>query len=181
MKVVIITQNEPFYLAKNIKWLLNNMPAGSEVVGVVLLKASPFGRRMSFMEKIIETVGVFGVNFFFRYSVRFLIAKLFSNDVRSFLRSRGVPIISLVSNINSTASLDMIREKAPDLLISIAGNEIFKKDLIEMAPRGCLNLHSSLLPKYRGLMPSFWVLRNKETESGYQYFSSMKELILGLL
>ena len=58
----------------------------------------------------------------------------------------------------------------PEILISVAGNEIFKKPLINLAPLGCLNLHTALLPKYRGLMPSFWVLKNKEKFTGVSVF-----------
>ena len=58
----------------------------------------------------------------------------------------------------------------PDLLISIQGNEIFKKPIIDLAPKGCLNLHTALLPKYRGLMPSFWVLKNREVKTGVSVF-----------
>ena len=64
----------------------------------------------------------------------------------------------------------MISSYKPSLLVSILGNEIFKEQLIKLAPYGCINLHSSLLPKYRGLMPTFWVLKNKEKESGVSVF-----------
>ena len=58
----------------------------------------------------------------------------------------------------------------PDLLISIAGNQIFKEKLINLAPQGCINLHTALLPRYRGLLPSFWVLKNNEQETGVSVF-----------
>ena len=54
--------------------------------------------------------------------------------------------------------------------MSVAGNQIFRKPLIELAPKGCLNLHSALLPKYRGLMPTFWALKNGEKETGVSVF-----------
>jgi methionyl-tRNA formyltransferase len=56
------------------------------------------------------------------------------------------------------------------LLISIGGNQIFRQPLIELARYGTLNLHTALLPKYRGLMPSFWVLKNGEAETGVSVF-----------
>lgn len=56
------------------------------------------------------------------------------------------------------------------MLVSTAGNQIFKKSLIELAPKGCLNFHTALLPKYRGLMTSFWVLNNNETHTGVYVF-----------
>jgi len=50
------------------------------------------------------------------------------------------------------------------------GNQIFKKQIIELAPKGCINLHTALLPKYRGLMPTFWVLKNNEKYTGVSVF-----------
>jgi methionyl-tRNA formyltransferase len=59
---------------------------------------------------------------------------------------------------------------SPDLLVSIQGNEIFKKSIIKLAKKGCINLHTALLPKYRGLMPTFWALKNNEKYTGVSVF-----------
>jgi methionyl-tRNA formyltransferase len=59
-----------------------------------------------------------------------------------------------------------IRGKGPDLLVVVAFGQILKKDLLEI-PRWCvLNIHASLLPKYRGAAPIHWAIINNETESG---------------
>ena len=42
--------------------------------------------------------------------------------------------------------------------------------MVDLAPQGCLSLDSALLPRYRGLMPSFWVLKNREKETGVSVF-----------
>jgi len=55
-------------------------------------------------------------------------------------------------------------------LVSILGNQIFKNNIIKLAPKGCINLHTALLPKYRGLMPTFWVLKNNEEFTGVSVF-----------
>lgn len=60
--------------------------------------------------------------------------------------------------------------------ISITGNQIFKKQLIELAPERCLNLHTALLPKYWGLIASFWVLKNNETHTGVSVFFVDEEI-----
>ena len=73
-------------------------------------------------------------------------------------------------SINSNQSLDILNKLDADLFISISGNEIFKKKLIDIPHHGIINLHSALLPKYRGLMPSFWVLKNKEKQTGVTVF-----------
>ena len=170
MKVVIITQNDPFYLRESIEYLLENVPKNCEVAAVVLLAASPFGKRLSFKDKVLETLWIFGPLFLIRYGFKLVVSKIVRRDVKSLLVSAGIPVLRLDASINAPSSLELILRYSPDLLVSIAGNEIFKRPLIDLAPKGCLNLHTALLPKYRGLMPSFWVLRNQEQETGVSVF-----------
>jgi methionyl-tRNA formyltransferase len=54
----------------------------------------------------------------------------------------------------------------PDLLIVVAYGEILRKNLLDLAPRGAINLHASLLPKYRGAAPVAWAILSGETETG---------------
>lgn len=171
MNIVIITQDDPFYLAENLNYLIRKLPEHSRVVGCVLLAVSPFGKKETFFRKCVKTISIFGFYFFLRYSFEFVLSKFNkSRSVAYVLERNNVPILRLSSSINSSESLNRISELNPDLLVSIAGNEIFKKPLIELAPSGCLNLHSALLPKYRGLMPSFWVLKNQERRTGVSVF-----------
>jgi len=171
MRIVLITQDDPFYLPGNLDYLLQHLPDRAEVVGCVVSSVSPFGKKESFLAKARRTFDVFGSEFFLRYSFEYLASKLPGRiGVRDVLQRHGVPDIAITGSLNSEVSLDKLRNLAPDLLISIAGNEIFRKPLIELAPQGCLNLHTALLPKYRGLMPSFWVLKNGEKETGVSVF-----------
>lgn len=171
MRIVIITQDDPFYLAKNLDYLFGLIDKNHKVVGCVVSAVSPFGKKETFIDKALKTAKIFGFMFFLRYAFKFVFSKFNSkNNVRKVLEKHDVDEISLTGSINSKESLDTINGFEPDLLISVAGNEIFKLPLIELAPKGCLNLHTALLPKYRGLMPSFWVLKNKEEYSGVSVF-----------
>jgi methionyl-tRNA formyltransferase len=171
MRIVIITQDEPFYLSENLEYLVKILPNHSKIVGCVVNSASPYGKKESFYQKARKTAAIFGLNFFLRYALRFLWRKVSGNgSIQITLKKLGIQPINLDTGINHPSSLSKISEFKPDLLVSILGNEIFKKKLIELAPKGCLNLHTALLPKYRGLMPSFWVLRNDEKETGVSVF-----------
>ncbi len=171
MRIIILTQSDPFYLAKNIKYLIENIPVHSKIVATVVFDVSPFGKRESFTEKAKKTYDIFGAKFFFHYVLEYLKSSFDSgNDVKHVLSQNDIPVINLQKSVNHQESLDVLRSYNPDLLISIAGNQIFKKQLIDLAPKGCLNLHTALLPKYRGLMPSFWVLKNDEKETGVSVF-----------
>lgn len=171
MRLIILTQEDPFYLAENLDYLLKNIPEGTEVVSCVVFDASPFGKKLSFFQKIVDTYKIMGNRFMLWYGTQFILNKFNPNkDVIKTMKKHGIEVIKLEKGINHQSSLDVLRGLKPDLLISIAGNQIFKKTLIDLAPKGCINLHTALLPKYRGLMPSFWVLKNNEKETAASIF-----------
>lgn len=69
-------------------------------------------------------------------------------------------------NVNSEESIEKIREADPDVIVVVAYGQIMKKDILDMPKYGCLNVHASLLPKYRGAAPINWVIINGEKKSG---------------
>ena len=171
MRIVIITQNEPFYLTKSLRYLLNILPDNSEIVGCVVADVSPFGKKESFLTKAKKTYDIFGLKFFTYYTLKYLKSKVNSNNnVFNFLKSSSIPIITIDQPINKPKSVNKIKSFKPDLLVSILGNQIFKSPILNLAPKGCINLHTALLPKYRGLMPSFWVMKNNEQKTGVSVF-----------
>jgi methionyl-tRNA formyltransferase len=170
VNIVLITQNEPFYLQKSLSYLIENLPESFHIRGVVLLSPSPFGKRLTNFQKFTSTIKIFGLRFTLYYLLKLVSATITNSGVEKFLRKKKIPIISLDDSINASTSINKISEYKPDLLVSIQGNEIFKEPIITLAPKGCLNLHTALLPKYRGLMPSFWVLKNREEKTGVSVF-----------
>lgn len=69
-------------------------------------------------------------------------------------------------DVNSPEFLAALRLLSPDLIVSVSCPQIFRKALLELPALGCINVHSSLLPKYRGMLPTFWALLNGEEETG---------------
>lgn len=170
MRLLIITQNEPFYLKKNLTFFIQSIGLKHDLVACVLTPPSPFGKKESFLLKLTNTFKIFGIRFFLYYSFQYVKSLLSNNSVKSILKKNDIPIIKLEGSINNKSNLKLISEFKPDLLVSILGNQIFKKPLIDLAPKGCINLHTALLPKYRGLMPTFWVLKNNEEYTGVSVF-----------
>tara|TARA_B110000438_G_scaffold18396_2_gene17077 strand:- start:1557 stop:2321 length:765 start_codon:yes stop_codon:yes gene_type:complete len=171
MRIVIITQNEPFYLGKNIDYLLSILPREYEVVAAVIASPSPFGKKESFIKKAKKTFDVFGFKFFIFYSIKYILHYFDSTkSVKKVLFKNNVTEIELSKSINHKSSIKIIESFKPDLLVSIQGNEIFKNPIIKLAKKGCINLHTALLPKYRGLMPTFWALKNNEKYTGVSVF-----------
>ena len=180
MRIVIITQDEPFYLSDSLNQFFKLLPEKYKVVGCVVSTVSPFGKQESFLKKALQTLNVFGLKFFIYYAIKFLFSKLNrSNSLDSLLSRNKIKKILLGKSINHKESIVTIQSYKPDLLISILGNQIFKDEVINLAPKGCINLHTSLLPKYRGLMPTFWVMKNEEKYTGVSVFYVNKGIDTG--
>jgi methionyl-tRNA formyltransferase len=64
------------------------------------------------------------------------------------------------------AFLEALRAWQPDLIAVTAFGRILPKVILDMPPRGCVNVHGSLLPKYRGAAPIQWAVINGESETG---------------
>jgi len=71
-----------------------------------------------------------------------------------------------VNKINSPEIIDELKKLSPDLIVSIRFGGILKDKAISIPKLGVINLHSGILPKYKGVMATFWALKNNETEIG---------------
>lgn len=172
MNILLISQDDPFYLAENIEYLIQRMPSHSRIVSAIVLSASPFGKHLTFLQKSVSVLRTFGIRYFAHYAFLYIRnrATPWNHSVKHVLRKHRIPLVHLSASLNDPRSLSEIKRFDPDLLVSIAANAIFKRPLIELAAKGCVNLHTALLPRYRGLMPSFWVMKNNEPFTGVSVF-----------
>lgn len=71
-----------------------------------------------------------------------------------------------IENINSNRNENLIKKLKPDLISVCHFEKILKNNIIKIPLLGCINLHPSLLPHYRGLSPQHWPIINGEKETG---------------
>lgn len=69
-------------------------------------------------------------------------------------------------SVNGEDTIDRLKEINPDVIVVVAFGQILKKDLLNIPKYGCLNIHASILPKYRGAAPINWAIINGEKETG---------------
>lgn len=91
--------------------------------------------------------------------------KIWFDSVAATAADYGIPTIT-PENPNVPEELRRIRELAPDFLFSFYYRQMLTPALLAIAPRGALNMHGSLLPKYRGRVPINWAIIHGETETG---------------
>lgn len=91
--------------------------------------------------------------------------KLQPTPVKEYALTQEIPVYQPATLRNGEA-LSILREISPDLIVVAAYGKILPVDILELPRLGCINVHSSLLPKYRGAAPINWAILNGEDESG---------------
>jgi methionyl-tRNA formyltransferase len=86
-------------------------------------------------------------------------------SVASVARAYDIPAL-VPEDPNTARSVDRISALAPDFIFSFYYRKMLKTPLVRLAPRGALNMHGSLLPKYRGRAPVNWAVLHGERETG---------------
>ena len=83
-----------------------------------------------------------------------------------YAESRGITEIIKPDRVNDDEPMEWLRSKCPDVVVVVAFGQILKKPLLDLPPRGCVNCHFSLLPKYRGAAPVVAALEAGERLTG---------------
>lgn len=111
--------------------------AGHEVVGVVTQPDKPKGRGKTMQYTPVKEVAL----------------------------AHEIPVFQPVK-VKEESAVEKIRAWKPDVMVVVAFGQILSKELLDLPKYGCINVHASLLPKYRGSAPIQWAIIDGEPESG---------------
>lgn len=112
--------------------------AGFEICGVVTTPDRPAGRGM----------------------------KLVSSPVKEYALGKGLKLFQPEKISNNDEFKNEIKELAPDLVCVVSYGVILPKSFLKIPARGCINVHPSMLPKYRGPAPIQWAILNGDKKTG---------------
>ena len=112
--------------------------AGYEIVGVVTNPDKPKGRGM----------------------------KMIASPVKEFAISKNLNVFQPLKIRGNVEFLDEIKKLNPDVICVVAYGIILPKELLDIPKLGCINVHGSLLPKYRGAAPIQWAVLNGDKKTG---------------
>ena len=170
MRIAIVTQEEPFYLPAFLERIAQARE--EDLVAMVILK--PFNEPLLAVAR--RVYNLYGPWDFLAYGLRFARVKAMNTLSRFLLlggpwsaadvaQRHGIPVYR-PENINAPDFLAALsHDIQPDVIVSVAASQVFKKDILALPPYGCINIHSAPLPRYRGMLPTFWVLLNGERET----------------
>ena len=87
------------------------------------------------------------------------------HSMAQLAKAYGIPL-RRIGNPNAPAFLAVLADSRPDLLVSVACPYILKDRLLGMPPLGCINIHHAPLPRFKGMMPTFWQMYHGEKQVG---------------
>ena len=91
--------------------------------------------------------------------------KLTASPVKELALEKGIPVYQ-PENFKSQEAVDQLKALEPDVVAVVAFGQILPQSVLDVPTRGCINIHASLLPKYRGSAPYQWAVLNGEKETG---------------
>ena len=172
LRVVVITQEDPFYIAEFFRAFLSDprLRGGAvTVTGAWILHTLGQKSRFGLLQKMYGLYGAADLaRLIVRYGRKRIAAELFRRagrgrpvTVAQLLAHAGIPVHES-DDINAPAALEALRAERPDVLLSISATQKFSPELLSIPRLGCFNSHSGDLPRFRGMMPTFWTLYEDE-------------------
>ena len=104
--------------------------------------------------------------------------KLQPPPVKVCAQAHGIPVYQ-PEKLRDGSALAVLRELDPELIVVAAYGRILPDDILALPPKGCINVHSSLLPKYRGSAPINWAILNGERVTGVTIQRMVREMDAG--
>lgn len=165
LRLAFLTAADPLYLPEFFDRVLTVYSAQTRAVFVV----PPLYRNQSSLQAARRYYETFGFRASAGLARRVLRARFERRSVETVCKRHNVRT-DTVGDVNAPAFLTELAALRPDVVVSVSCPQIFERPLIELPRKGCLNVHGSILPSYRGIMPSFWMLANGETRAGVSIY-----------
>ncbi len=171
MKLLILTQNENLYLPNAFAKVCQEK-MGNVCCIVIAPAMSTHGGRI---KGFLRHWSLFGTMTTLSMGCRVIAGKIKSKfnrpgpdgpfwSIENVAEAFSIPCYH-VAKVSGQEFHKIIDEYNPDLLISISCPQIIGRKVRSRFPEGAINVHGAPLPKYRGLMPAFWALKNNETST----------------
>ncbi|MCF2596429.1 methionyl-tRNA formyltransferase [Pseudoflavonifractor phocaeensis] len=101
--------------------------------------------------------------------------KLKPTPVKECALAHDIPVFQ-PAGLRDGEALAQLKELAPELIVVAAYGRLLPDEILALPPKGCINVHSSLLPKYRGSAPIHWAVVNGDKETGVTIMDVVAEL-----
>jgi methionyl-tRNA formyltransferase len=185
LRIHIITEEDPFYIPVFFREFFARLDRGRfEVLGVDITRPLNQKTRRSLAGKLYRFYGpVDFIRLGIRYAAATTLDRLapagaWDGTIARLARRNGVRARE-VPDVNAGAYVEELRSRAPDVLVSVAASQVFREPLLAVPRLAAVNVHTGPLPRYRGMMPVFWQMRDRRESIGLTIHTMTRELDLG--
>ena len=91
--------------------------------------------------------------------------KLAMSPIKERAIESGIPVYQ-PEKIKKSSDIQVLKDLSPDIIVVVAYGQLLSQEILDIPRFGCINVHASLLPKYRGAAPINWAIVNGEKETG---------------
>ena len=173
MRVTFITQDDPVYILPFFEAFLAADHRNLDVAAIFACRSMGNRRRSQLLLELFRLYGATGLAKLLAIqgkerAAAALHLSRFSRTAHSVAESaslHGIPYRA-VGNPNHKEALQSIASTRPDVLVSVACPFILKRPVLDIAACAAINIHHAPLPRYRGMMPTFWQMYHGEKLAG---------------
>ena len=173
MRIEFLTQEDPIYILPLLEEFIREYAGEWDVVRISCCRVMGNRSRTKLVRELSQLYGVFGLA---RLVSRVALSRILGilplgKGARRYFslgqlcRAYNIERRS-IANPNSPEFVKEVAERGCDLIVSVACPHILKAQLLELPRLGCINIHHAPLPRYKGMMPTFWQMFNGERKVG---------------
>jgi folate-dependent phosphoribosylglycinamide formyltransferase PurN len=183
MRIAFLCDDEPFHIPGTVSNVIEARPEHDYTI----ISVPGHGSFSKLGTNFRRYLGLYGPLGFPLRAVQFLALKLGAaiglpttrpHSLRQAARRNGVRYLKLDS-INSKSGRKILRDLEPDVFFSIACPQILKSRTLAIPRLGVYNIHTSMLPENRGMLPSFWTLFEDRGKTGVTLHKMNEQLDAG--
>ena len=173
MLIEFLTQDDPLYILPFFEEFLRNY---ASEFSILQISSSPTMGKRSRPQMIKELKALYGAAGIAKLLGQVGYARILGKlpkgrdadrfySLEQIARAYGIPYRK-IGNPNAPDFIETVRQRAADVLVSVACPYILKSALLSLPPLGAINIHHAPLPKYKGMMPTFWQMFHGESTVG---------------
>ena len=173
MRLEFLTQDDPLYILPFFDEFLRHYSGDFEILQI---SCSPTMGKRSRTQLLRELTTLYGLVGMTRVLSEVVISRVRGKSLldrraprfygmEQIARANGIPL-KRIGNPNDIDFIESVRKRKADVLVSVACPYILKNELLRLPPQGCINIHHAPLPRYKGMMPTFWQMFHGETTVG---------------
>src|SRR5687768_4004469 len=167
--IAFITQDDPFYVRIFFEEFVERYEPRADIKAVVI---APAMGKKSFGALLRQMHDFYGTFNFVRVGIKYVLYRVLSKlptwaragrffSLEQLCQHYGLEVVH-ATNINAPEFIEQAKRWNLDLVVSVAAPQVFRETIINLPRLGCINIHNSPLPKYRGMLPNFWQMYHGE-------------------